>query len=103
MYQQRGWSWVLAPRPFDVVSSSLYIGVLVTDLYFPCNCDITWWHVMLIVGAILALLSIERLEYWFYGEEIPTKTALFATVPKDLLAKHVSLTSSLFSFAQEDR
>src|SRR5215470_17123996 len=71
MYQQRGWTWVLAPKPFDVVSSSLYVGVLLTDLFVSCDCNFTWWHVVLITATILALLSIDRLEYWFYGEETP--------------------------------
>jgi signal transduction histidine kinase len=90
MYQQRGWAWVLAPKPFDLVSSSLYIGVLLTDLYFSCDYELTWMGVMLITGAILILLSIDRLEYWFYGEETPAMAAAGLLLARIILIEFVA-------------
>lgn len=87
---QRGWNWLLVPRPFDAVSSSLYIGVLLTDLFFSCPCHSTWGYEVLIACAILALLSIDRLEYWLYGEETPGRPAVFLLLTRVLLIELVA-------------
>jgi signal transduction histidine kinase len=77
----RRWSWWLVPRPFDLVSSLLYLGVLVPFLssfftqtgYTP---PLGWWQVALICGAIAVLLVVDRLEYRLYGEDTPHKIAV---------------------------
>lgn len=90
MCQQREWTWVLVPKPFDLVSSSLYIGVLFSDLYFSCDCSFTWTHVMIIAFTILILLSIDRVEYWFYGEETPTMPAVALLIARIILIEVVA-------------
>jgi len=90
MHRQRGWTWVLAPKPFDLVSSSLYIGVLFSDLYFSCDCNFTWTHVMLIACTILILLSIDRVEYWFYGEDTPAASAAALLLARVILIEYVA-------------
>ncbi|MEO8973960.1 MAG: sensor histidine kinase [Ktedonobacteraceae bacterium] len=88
--QQRGWTWILAPKPFDVVSSSLYIGVVLTDFYVSCDCEFIGTRFLLIIGAILILLSIDRLEYWFYGEEIPVVPAITLLIARIVLIECVA-------------
>ncbi len=88
--QQQGWSRMLVPKPFDIVSSALYIGVLIANLYSRCACEITWWYVVLLVGAILTLMSIDRLEYWFYGEETHARMAAFLLVTRIILIEFVA-------------
>ena len=88
--QQRGWTWILAPKPFDVVSSSLYIGVVLSDFYVSCDCEYTETRFLLIIGAILTLLGIDRLEYRFYGEETPALPATTLLVARILLIECVA-------------
>ena len=88
--QQRGWTWILAPKPFDVVSSSLYLGVVLTDFYVTCDCEYRGTSSLLIIGAILILLSIDRLEYWFYGEETPDVPAIALLIARILLIECVA-------------
>lgn len=73
--------WWLFPKPFDVVSTALYLCVLATyfsNMSWHCNCGeiYSWWGIGLIVGATVALLAIDRVEYWYYGEETPVKMAV---------------------------
>ncbi|QBD79281.1 sensor histidine kinase [Ktedonosporobacter rubrisoli] len=67
------WTWWLLPKPIDLVSTSLYIGVLIPYFYSFCYRGMRdpLWHVGLMIGCIAALLSIERLECRFYGEIPP--------------------------------
>lgn len=73
--------WWLAPKPFDWVSSSLYLGILVISsfkLALRCPCVSQARAIALTVTislAILALLAIDRLEYHWYGEETPKQAA----------------------------
>ncbi len=81
-YRGRGWTWWLVPKPFDLVSSLLYIGVLVPYLYsFATQTGyeppLALWQVALMIIATTALLAVDRVEYFFYGEETPTGAAIF--------------------------
>src|SRR5260370_41595883 len=81
-YRRRGWTWWLVPRPFDLMSSLLYIGVLVPFLYSfvtqtGYNPALTSWQAVLMIIAILLLLGVDRLEYRLYGEETPPRAAIF--------------------------
>ena len=65
--QERGWTWWLIPKPFDLVSSSLYLCVMAGFFYnllYGQGYPIAWWQVPLMVCTTLALLSVDRLEYW---------------------------------------
>lgn len=79
---RRSWNWVLVPRPFDLVSSLLYVGVLIPFLYSfftqsGYSPRLVWWQVGLMLGSTLVLLAIDRLEYRRYGEWAPVKAAIF--------------------------
>lgn len=89
--QRRGWTWILAPKPFDVVSSLLYAGVIFTDWYISCDCESTETKLLLIAGILLILLSIDRVEYWWYGEETPTVPAIVLLLARILLIECVAL------------
>ena len=78
----RGWTWWLVPRSFDLVSSLLYIGVLVPYLYsFATQSGYTpplaLWQAALMTVTTVALLAVDRVEYFFYGEETPARAAIF--------------------------
>lgn len=88
--QQRGWTWILAPKPFDVVSSLLYLGVVFTDWYISCDCESPGTKLLLISGIVLILLSIDRLEYWWYGEETPAVSAIALLLARILLIECVA-------------
>lgn len=81
-YRGRGWTWWLVPKPFDLVSSLLYIGVLVPYLYSFAtqtgyNPPVALWQAALMIVTTIALLTVDRVEYFFYGEETPTRAAIF--------------------------
>jgi signal transduction histidine kinase len=81
-YQGRGWTWWLVPRPFDLVSSLLYIGVLVPYLYSFAtqsgyNPPVALWQAALMIVTTVALLAVDRVEYFFYGDETPNRAAIF--------------------------
>ena len=76
----RRWNWWLVPRPFDLVSSLLYLGVLLPFLYsFLSQTGYTppleWTQAALMCGATASLLVMDRLEYRLYGEDTPRKRA----------------------------
>ena len=75
----RGW-W-LVPRPFDLVSTLLYVGVLIPFLYSfftqsGYSPALVWWQVVLMSGCILVLLVVDRLEYRCCGEIATGRTAV---------------------------
>jgi len=79
----RGRSWIrwLVPKPFDLGSSLLYIGVLIPYLYsFATQTgydpSLAWWQAMLMVAATAVLLAVDRIEYFLYGDETPTSAAV---------------------------
>jgi signal transduction histidine kinase len=57
-----------------------------------CNCSeiYTWWGIALIVCATVALLSIDRVEYWRYGEETPQRMAVFLLITRIALIEVVA-------------
>lgn len=80
-YRGRGWTWWLVPKPFDLVSSLLYIGVLVPYLYSFAtqsgyNPPVVWWQAALMIATTVGLLAVDRVEYFLYGEETPTRAAV---------------------------
>src|SRR5258708_14333987 len=81
-YRGRGWTWWLVPKPFDLVSSLMYIGVLVPYLYSFAtqsgyNPPVALWEAALMIVPPVALLAVDRVEYFFYREETPTRAAIF--------------------------
>lgn len=79
---KQSWNWVLVSRPFDLVSSLLYLGVLIPFLYSFFTRSgyapqLVWWQIVLMLGTTFVLLVIDRLEYRRYGEWVPAKVAIF--------------------------
>jgi signal transduction histidine kinase len=81
-HRGRGWTWWLVSKPFDLASSLLYIGVLVPYLYSFAtrtgyNPPVALWQAALMIVTTIALLAVDRVEYFFYGQETPTRVAIF--------------------------
>ena len=94
-YRRRGWTWWLIPRPFDLMSSLLYIGVLVPFLYSfvtqtGYNPALTSWQAVLMIVTIVLLLGVDRLEYRLYGEETPPRAAIFMLAARIALIEVVT-------------
>ena len=90
---ERGWTWWLIPKPFDLVSSSLYLCVMAGFFYnllYGRGYPIAWWQVPLMVCTTLALLSVDRLEYWRYGEETPARAAVYLLLVRAILIEAVT-------------
>jgi signal transduction histidine kinase len=83
-YAENNRTWWIIPKPFDLVSTILYLGVVAELFYNLANCTpyicarmyMGWQSVVLICVCIVILLAIDRIEYWFYGEETPTAMAI---------------------------
>ncbi len=94
-YRERGWTWLLVPEPFDLVSSLLYLGVLVPYLYSfvtqtGYNQPVSVWQAVLFIVTVAALLAVDRVEYRLYGEETPPKAAVFLLVTRIALIEVLS-------------
>jgi len=81
-YRGRDWTWWLVPKPIDLASSLIYIGILVPYLYSFAtqsgyNPPVALWQAALMIVTTVALLAVDRVEYFFYGEETPTRAAIF--------------------------
>src|SRR5260221_100486 len=76
----------LVPRPFYLISSAFYLGVLAGFLYTfatelsqsqQCGCSPEWvLRLVVMTCAIAALFALDRLEYRLYGEETPRRAAI---------------------------
>ena len=91
-HSMRRWTWWLMPKPFDIVSSGISVGVLIPYFY-----DIlqgyrssSIWEPWLMLCAITALLAIDRLEYWLYGEKPPARQATVFLLLRVILIEIVS-------------
>jgi signal transduction histidine kinase len=81
-HRERRWTWWLIPKPFDLASSLLYIGILVPYLYnfathTGYNPPLALWQAVLMVASTVLLLTVDRIEYFFYGDETPARAAVF--------------------------
>ena len=80
-------AWWLIPRPFDLVSSLMYLGVLLPFLYSFIRHSgyiplISWWQVALMLGSVTLLLGIDRLEFYLYGERAPLRRAVVLLIAR---------------------
>jgi signal transduction histidine kinase len=87
-HRRIGWTWLLMPRPFSLISSAFYVSVFLAflfdyhnGLYNQCGCQDGSLRLLLVISAIALLFVLDRVEYWLYGEETPMRAAvvLFAT------------------------
>src|SRR5260370_1981708 len=81
-YRGRDWTWWLVPKPIGLASSLIYIGILVPYLYSFAtqsgyNPPVALWQAALMIVTTVALLAMDRVEYFFYREETPTRAAIF--------------------------
>src|SRR5689334_8857054 len=76
--------WWLMPRPFDWLSSSLYLAIFIVA-FVPVPLTIGIWKTAVLSGVLLALLLIDRLEYWRYGETVPLRMAVFLFILRIVL------------------
>jgi signal transduction histidine kinase len=86
-HQARRWTWWLVPRPFDLVSSLLYIGVLTPYLYsfvIQSGYDppLRWWQAAFMIVFTFILLTADRMEYFLYGDETPKGAAFCLLVAR---------------------
>lgn len=82
--QSRHRLWWVMPKPFDWLSSSLYIGIFVVAVV-QAPSRIAVWQIALLAGVLLTLLLIDRLEYWRYGEQVPSRVALLLFILRIVL------------------
>ena len=82
--QSRHRLWWLMPKAFDWLSSSLYIGIFIVAIV-PAPVRIALWQLPLLAGVLLALLMIDRLEYWRYGEQVPLRVAVLLFILRIVL------------------
>lgn len=99
-HRTRGWTWWLVPRPFDLMSSLLYIGVLAPYLYSVVrqsgdDWPSRWWQAALMFVMTCMLLGTDRLEYFLYGEETPQRAAIYFLVARIVF---IEVLSSLDHF-----
>ena len=93
--RERGWRLWLAPRPFTFVSTGVYLGMMVYTFMEDClNCKTPWlpWAIALTIGCLLALLALDRLDYWLYGDTPPAKAGLILLASRLALAAVVIYT-----------
>src|SRR5690348_13657711 len=91
-HSTRSWTWWLMPKPFDLVSSGLSVGVLIPYFYDILRGYHSYyvWEPWLMVCAIAALLTVDRLEYWLYGEKPPAGQTIAFLVIRVILIEIVS-------------
>lgn len=92
LHQRQHWTIWLIARPFDLVSTPLYLSVPLLYWYFDRNNkgDFSWQRLALMGAATLALLLIERAEYWRYQETTPRKAALGLLLARAILIEIVA-------------
>lgn len=75
-------TWWLIPKPFDLVSTLLYLGMLVPFLYSfftgsGYSPPLIWWQAVVMTISSALLLGIDRWEFHLYGEsKTPLKVAI---------------------------
>ena len=81
MHKSTTWLAWLLPRPWDYVSSLLSIGIVIVNLYLHLTnvCSacgrFSVPYLALLIGGTLVLLTLDRVEYWHYGETPPKRIA----------------------------
>ncbi|MEO8287417.1 MAG: histidine kinase [Chloroflexota bacterium] len=71
-----GWRLLLAPRPFTFVPTFVYLAGFVYVLQGDCAECGTPWKGAIVIGGLLALLALDRLDYLLYGETPPFRVGL---------------------------
>ncbi len=102
------WLAWLMPRPWDYVSTLLTVGVVAVHFFLhladvcPVCGRFTLLDRILLVGGAVLLLTLDRVEYWRYGEIPPKRMAVALFLLRTLLIVTISIADnfnlSLFLF-----
>lgn len=98
----RGVYALLFPKPFDMVSSLLYMGALGLFFYdgwaHNYGRGLEWIPSLIVTTAILALLALERWDCWFYAGSPPARPSAIIFVSRMVLIEIVAQLDG-FSFS----
>jgi signal transduction histidine kinase len=75
----------LAPRPFDVVTSTMYIGMLILDIGWGESDVVLSWRSLLWGVIAFSLVALDRLDYRLFGEVPPVKAGIVLMALRFLL------------------
>ena len=75
----------LAPRPFDVVTSTIYIGMLILDIGWGESDAVLSWRSLLWGVIAFSLVALDRLDYKLFGEVPPVKAGIVLMALRFLL------------------
>jgi signal transduction histidine kinase len=89
---RRDWRLWLAPRPFAWIATLVYLNLLILLWAGDCRaCAGDGRRGALVVGAVLALLAIDRLEVWRWGATPPARVALALLAGRVLLIEALAV------------
>ncbi len=66
----------LAPRPFDVATATIYIGMLILDVGWGEADTVLSWRSLLWGIIAFSLVALDRLDYRLFGEVPPVKAGI---------------------------
>lgn len=94
--QRRRRAFWLAPRWSNLAISGLYVIIPILFFYYPPRLvgPTLWWREILITGAVLILLAIDRVEYRVYGEATPARMAAALLVARIILVECIAQIDS---------
>ncbi len=92
-----GHYWLIS-RPFDWISTPIYLACCGSLLYFTeqpgvTRSEILWWQTIMVVAATLILLGLDRYEYFFWGEQIPFRAAISCLVGRAGLVQLITMVN----------
>jgi signal transduction histidine kinase len=97
-FAKSGWHRWLISKPFDWLSTALYVGACLSLFYGRegvggnfAQPTFAWWQTGLVVGATLVLLWLDRYESVRWGEEVPTRAAIGFLLARVGLVQTVSI------------
>jgi signal transduction histidine kinase len=89
----------LVPRPFDAVTATIYIGLLISDLgwgdwtLYGRPDTLVSWRSLLWVGIVLSLIAIDRLDYRLFGDVPPARAGIVLLALRFLLIVAIGFTA----------
>ncbi len=87
--KERGWRLWLAPRPFTIISVVYLLFPIALVSGFALGGG-SPWGMALTIGVLLALLALDRLDYWLFGEAPPTGAGIMLLAVRFLLVEAVA-------------
>src|SRR5688500_3721719 len=87
--KERGWRLWLAPRPFTLISLVTLIFPIVLVSGFGLGGGDSS-GIALTIGVLIALLALDRIDYWLFGEVPPTGAGIILLTVRFLLVELVA-------------